>query len=201
MDVARLPLYMVNPRMNAILPKKGSFLAAGVDLFEPHEEKIKPTERKVIDLNIGAIIPPGYYLRIADKSSVSRDHGIHVMAGVIDSDYQGAIKVVLINLGEKEVHIPEGAAITQGIVTKITNVTPEWISAPRAVTGAFGSTTGKKEPKITSGNCQKEHVTGESREYKNEGLLSLDTSSLPKAQAEHQYEDHHTHDYSTSDSD
>lgn len=40
-------------------------------------------------------------------------NGIEVLAGVIDSDYRGEVKVVLINLGGDPVVIKRGQAIAQ----------------------------------------------------------------------------------------
>ena len=49
--------------------------------------------------------PKNTYVRIASRSSLAHKHQVHVLAGVIDADYRGPIKVLLHNLGIKDVNI------------------------------------------------------------------------------------------------
>ena len=46
-------------------------------------------------------------------------HNIHVGAGIVDSDYTGEIKVLLLNLGTEPFQILAGNAIAQLILEKI----------------------------------------------------------------------------------
>lgn len=57
----------------------------------------------------------GIYAFIASRSSLSLKHGISVAQGigVIDSDYQGEIQVILINLGESSYEIQPHEKIAQ----------------------------------------------------------------------------------------
>ena len=43
-------------------------------------------------------------------------HGIEVGAGVIDQDYEGELKVVLFNHGDKDFHVNEGDRIAQIVI-------------------------------------------------------------------------------------
>ena len=43
------------------------------------------------------------YGRIADRSGLVNNYGIHVVGGVVDSDYRGVVGVPLFNTGEKRI--------------------------------------------------------------------------------------------------
>lgn len=111
-----------------------------------------------IKANEGAIIPPGEracigtgvrmthcpmscYLRMAPRSGLAYKHGIDVMAGVIDSDYRGEIKVILQNHGKDSFAVAPGDRIAQLIPTMVANFTANveqsWVERGE---GAFGST-------------------------------------------------------------
>src|SRR6185312_11404257 len=81
---------------HAKLPVRGSFHAAGYDLFSAHDTKIAPHGKALIQTDISMAIPSGYYGRIAARSSLGNKH-IDVGAGVIDEDYRGPVGVLLYN--------------------------------------------------------------------------------------------------------
>lgn len=78
-------------------PTRGSSQAAGLDLCSVEQLFIWPGERKVVSTGLSIEIPPGFYGQIAPRSGLAVKSGIMTMAGVIDSDYRGEIKVVLYN--------------------------------------------------------------------------------------------------------
>ena len=59
------------------------------------------------------------YARIAPRSGLAVKWGIDVMAGVVDSGYQGEVKVCLINHSEESYFIGKGDRIAQLILTII----------------------------------------------------------------------------------
>ena len=63
-------------------------------------------------------IPHGAYGRIAPHSGLALK-GIDVTAGVIDSDYQGEVKVLLVNHSDIQFEVKTGDCIAQLIVEKI----------------------------------------------------------------------------------
>ena len=63
-------------------------------------------------------LPPGTYGRIAPRSGLSLK-GIDVGAGVIDRDYRGEIKVLLINNSAQPFAVNKGDRIAQLICEKI----------------------------------------------------------------------------------
>lgn len=102
---------------NAKLPSRGSEGAAGYDLYSTSKHVIKPGERVLVSTGLAINLKRGRYARIAPRSGLSVKYGIHVGAGVVDSDYRGEIKVLLYNLDTKndfEVNI--GDRIAQMII-------------------------------------------------------------------------------------
>ena len=63
-------------------------------------------------------IPHGAYGRIAPCSGLALK-GIDVTAGIIDSDYQGEVKVLLLNHSDVQFEVKTGDCITQLIIKKI----------------------------------------------------------------------------------
>jgi len=85
---------------NALMPIYGSQFAAGMDLYSSNEESIviEPQSRKLIPTGLSICYDdPSYYMRIAPRSGLTVKNNIDVGAGVIDYDYRGEIKIVLIN--------------------------------------------------------------------------------------------------------
>ena len=64
------------------------------------------------------LAPPGTYIKVAPRSGLAIKD-IDVVAGVIDPDYRGEIKVVLANHGTGTFKIEQGARIAQLILERI----------------------------------------------------------------------------------
>lgn len=82
---------------NAILPIRSTPGAAGFDLHSTEGYVVLPGHRVVVSTGIAVKLPIGCYGRIAPRSGLAVKHGLDVLAGVIDQDYTGELKVVLIN--------------------------------------------------------------------------------------------------------
>lgn len=128
---------------NAVLPKRGSALAAGLDLCAIEEVEIAPKQRALARTGLAVAIPPGFYGRVAPRSGLAVKQGLDVLAGVIDSDYRGEICCVLYNTGDEPIVLPAGSRICQLILEQI--ITPEatWVDDLDATgrgAGGFGST-------------------------------------------------------------
>ena len=98
-------------------PTRKSRSAAGYDLYSAYDYTILPNKRLEILTDVAVELPTNYYGRIAPRSSLSLKHCIDVGAGVIDRDYRGNVKVLLINNGEKEFFVKRGHRIAQLILT------------------------------------------------------------------------------------
>ncbi|KAJ1204863.1 hypothetical protein NDU88_000301, partial [Pleurodeles waltl] len=64
---------------------------------------------------VGIQIPPEHSGLIASRSVLAHK-GIQVLGGVIDADYQGEIKVILLNSGEFDSFIQIGDRIAQLVI-------------------------------------------------------------------------------------
>jgi dUTP pyrophosphatase len=129
---------------NAKIPFRANKTDAGADLCSIEDCKIEPLERKAVSTGIAVKIPDGYYGRIAPRSGLAYKNGIDVLAGVIDSDYTGEIKVILFNTDkEQSFEINKGDRIAQLIIEDHFNfdfeVVEELVDTERG-SGGFGST-------------------------------------------------------------
>lgn len=138
---------------DAKLPTYGSDYAAGLDLYACNNYTIKPNSRECVSTGIALEWvknneldenPEDFYLRIAPRSGLSFKNGIDVMAGVIDYDYRGEIKVILLNTSDSEFKICKGDKIAQAILTRIIRFTEitecENLENTTRGEGGFGST-------------------------------------------------------------
>lgn len=132
---------------NAVIPEYKTPYAAGADLSALLENPvtINPGKFAVIPTGLFFEIPEGYEIQIRPRSGLAAKNGITVLntPGTIDSDYRGEIKIVLINLGEKDFIINNGDRIAQMIIapviqSKFTIV--ENLSQTERGTDGFGST-------------------------------------------------------------
>ena len=104
---------------------------------------IFPGGRRVVETGFAWEIPAGMVGVIRPRSGLAVREGLHVLAGVIDSDYRGEVKVLLVNLGDEAITIMTGDRIAQMVVTLFHG--PELIEVDELDTadrgdGGFGST-------------------------------------------------------------
>jgi dUTP pyrophosphatase len=104
---------------HANLPARATSGSAGYDLFSTDNYVVLPGRRVVVSTGISVQLPPGCYGRIAPRSGLAVKHGLDTLAGVIDSDYTGEVKVVLQNLDVSQPFvIRPGYRIAQLILEK-----------------------------------------------------------------------------------
>lgn len=131
----------LDPR--AVLPSRGSALAAGLDVCCVEELRMEPRQRVMARTGLAVAIPSGFYGRVAPRSGLAAKNGLDVLAGVIDSDYRGEICCVLYNTGDEPINLSAGSKICQLIIEQI--ITPEaaWatdLDDTARGAGGFGST-------------------------------------------------------------
>lgn len=105
-------------------PEIGTPGSAGIDFFIPNDSKpihCPVFEVTRIPLGLRVILPKGTVMIMNDKSGVANALGLHVVAGVIDSDYRGEIHACFINTTVNGVTLKPGDKIIQGIIFKYEN--------------------------------------------------------------------------------
>lgn len=80
------------------LPRKSLPGDAGYDLHTEDPIILGPMQRACVSTGLCIEIPEGYYGRIAPRSGLAVDKGLHILGGIIDSSYRGEIKIIIINL-------------------------------------------------------------------------------------------------------
>ena len=132
---------------NAILPTYGSAEAAGADLYACLEEtvSIAPGEVFWVPTGVALEVPKGCAGLIYARSSMGVKRGLAPAnkVGVIDSDYRGEIRVVLLNHSKQVQTVAPGERVAQLIITPV--LTPayeevEELTDTERGTGGFGST-------------------------------------------------------------
>lgn len=100
------------------IPSRATPESAGYDLKSPCDMVIpaNTSGRPVaLDLQLQTIIPEGYFGKIEARSSFCVK-GIDIMAGVIDSDYPGSIKVLFRNPTNEDYVIHKYDRVAQLII-------------------------------------------------------------------------------------
>lgn len=95
---------------------------AALDLRSTIDTVLKPFERKLVPTGIKIEIPEGYAGFLTPRSGLSLKNGISLVntPGLIDSNYRGEIKAILINFDNKEnFEIKKGDRICQLVIMKI----------------------------------------------------------------------------------
>jgi dUTP pyrophosphatase len=126
------------------LPEYATEGAAGADLRAAESLTLAPGGRAAIATGILVEIPPGHVGLVWPRSGLAVRHGIDTLAGVIDSDYRGEVKVVLVNHGEEPLAIAAGDRIAQLLVQPVARArfTRAALAPTGRGAGGFGSTGG-----------------------------------------------------------
>ena len=119
--------------------------SAGCDLQSSEDVTLSPGEWKAISTGLFMEMPNNMVALVCPRSGLSLKHGVSVLnaPGVIDSDFRGEIKVILVNHSSTEYSIKKGDRIAQILFTEIhqpTFVSADKLSDTQRGSGGFGST-------------------------------------------------------------
>lgn len=120
--------------------------SAGYDLYSDNDEVIHVVSGmpKSISTGVAVQIPEGYVGFIKPRSGLAFKKGIDHMAGVIDADYTGEIKLLLTSHSSYgELRIERGMRVAQLVVVPCYNGDVEIVDSldiTERGTGGFGST-------------------------------------------------------------
>ena len=145
-------------RRTAVTPRKGTLWSAGIDLATDKAFGIGPGERLLVTTGLAVMLPKDTYGKLEPRSGLAAKFGIDpaswfldaggkpVLAGIIDADYRGEIKIVLVNTGDKYAMFKAGECVAQMIVHTFVNAQIEMVQDDFEETdrgdGGFGHTDG-----------------------------------------------------------
>lgn len=140
-----IPVKKLHP--NAKLPTYGSPEAAGADLYACLEEAvtIQPGEIFWVPTGIALEVPKGCAGLVYARSSMGAKRGLAPAnkVGVIDSDYRGEIRVVLLNHSKQPQTLEPGERVAQFVITPVLQPAYEEVAELTDTDrgeGGFGST-------------------------------------------------------------
>lgn len=136
-------------RENAVIPKRATEGAAGLDLCACIEAPLEVRPKEIVKVPTGLAVEfsgeEKVALLIYARSSLATKHGLALAnsVGVVDLDYRGEIMVAMINNSEKSYRISPDERIAQLVVTPV--LMPEAqevseLSDTKRGEGGFGST-------------------------------------------------------------
>ena len=146
-----LDLKILDPRLGDTIPLP-AYATAGSAAMDLHA--VFDTDTYTLDAGAGALIGTGLAIHIADpgycalilpRSGLGHKHGIVLgnLVGLIDSDYQGELKIPLWNRSRSAYTITLGERIAQMLIQPVVRPTLNLVSdfaASARGTGGFGHT-------------------------------------------------------------
>ena len=124
------------------MPTYSNAHAAGLDLRLAEATIIEPQEKALLPTGLHMAIPEGHVGLIWDRSGLAAKHGLHCLAGVVDADYRGEVKVVVINLGKEPIELAKNERIAQMVIQPVLQCDPvevETLEDTDRGSGGFGS--------------------------------------------------------------
>ena len=132
------------------MPTYGTPGSAGLDLRACMESSLVlgPGEQLHVPTGLAIHIDDPRYMAVAaSRSGLARKHRVYVAqgaGGIIDSDYQGEIGILLENRGKDSFEIKPGDRIAQLLLVPVLQMQLEMVDSFEVVTeraqGGFGST-------------------------------------------------------------
>ncbi len=129
------------------LPAYATAGAAGMDLRAAVRAAVTlaPGARALISCGFRIALPEGYEAQVRPRSGLALRHGVTVAnaPGTIDSDYRGAVAVILVNLGDEPFVVRRGERIAQLVVAPVARVeltVVDELPASARGAGGFGHT-------------------------------------------------------------
>jgi dUTP pyrophosphatase len=132
---------------NAEIPNYATIGSAGADLKACIDREIvlSPQKIEIIPTGITIEIPKGFFGMVCPRSGLASKHGITLInsPGILDSDYRGELKLLMINHSSTPFSIENGMRVAQLIIVPFQKV--EWIEREELTdtvrgTGGIGST-------------------------------------------------------------
>ena len=91
---------------------------AGYDLRCVEPFALDPGERRLVPTGVAIALPPGTAGLVVPRSGLAIKHGISVVngPGLVDPNYRGELRVILVNLGAERFEAQTGDRIAQLLI-------------------------------------------------------------------------------------
>ncbi len=112
----------------AELPRQAHVGDAGYDLVSYKPINLAPLQRVQVMLGFSMEIPDGHVGLVCPRSGLASKLGLTVLnsPGIIDSGYRGEVGVIIINLSNQNVSLPEKSRIAQLVIVKFYSEKAVW---------------------------------------------------------------------------
>lgn len=127
----------------AYIPTRATKKSAGYDLYCKEDVFIPAWNRTLVGTGLRFFFNGGLYARLAPRSGLAVK-GIDIGAGVIDADYRGEVKVLMINSTDTQIVLSAGTRICQVIFEKIASPTCYFVPYDRPIPKEFETERGEK---------------------------------------------------------
>ena len=114
--IDQLSVQLLHPAARA--PARTRAGDAGYDLRAVEPFTLAPGERALVPTGVAIALPPDHAGLVTPRSGLAIKHGISVVngPGLVDPNYRGELKVVLVNLGDEAFHGEAGDRIAQLLI-------------------------------------------------------------------------------------
>ena len=118
--------------------------AAGMDVRAAEDRMLQPGETALIPTGFAIAVPVGFEAQLRPRSGLALKNGITLLnsPGTIDSDYRGAVGVILTNLGHEPFYVHRGDRVAQMVIAKVERAEWEMVETLEETErgeGGFGS--------------------------------------------------------------
>ena len=125
-EAGRVSVEFVRLDSRAVSPERMTAGAAGFDLRACLDGPIDLAagHRTLVPTGLALAIPSGFEGQIRPRSGLAFKQGLTVInaPGTIDSDYRGAVGILMVNLGQTVCRIEHGDRIAQLVIAPVTVV-------------------------------------------------------------------------------
>ena len=130
---------------NAKVPTRATEHSNGYDIYAAEPARIAPGQRVAVATGVKLEIPEGYVGMACPRSGRAIKDGLTLInpPGIIDSDYRGEVKALLINHSQAPIYIQIGERVMQMVFVKTEEIDFEEVtelSDTQRGTGGLGHT-------------------------------------------------------------